>query len=323
MTYGDQARLTNGRTTGPEGIAAQQLVSSFSRRSFMIPTLAGVHVGLHDIYTRRAFQKRQHFEPALIVCLMLTGSVRFSPSSHEPTLLFPEGSCSLLCLKALTSGSIKIPPSTHVTAVLISFADPQSDTALETYKEERTCTGSNAPPCPRTCTPQTTLLSQSTLVPALHKVAFSMLERPISGLADRLWLGSRSLDILSTVLQHAQNCKKHDQVRLQLSHSDRRKVQDAHTLMLSQLDHEWTIRELATIVGLNENKLKRGFNIQFGSSVYACLQKNRMHVAASLLHKSSESVTDIALTVGYSSPAHFAKVFRRYHGFSPRDFRRA
>ena len=78
-----------------------------------------------------------------------------------------------------------------------------------------------------------------------------MLKRPVSTPSDRLWMGSRSFDVLSAILQNLKTQTYH-QERVQLSRGDHRKVKNAHTLMLSQIDHEWTIRELATTVGLNE-----------------------------------------------------------------------
>jgi AraC family transcriptional regulator len=47
-----------------------------------------------------------------------------------------------------------------------------------------------------------------------------------------------------------------------------------------------------------------------------------MSKARLLLRETSHSVIDVGLAVGYSSPSHFAHVFRREVGVSPTDYRR-
>jgi len=47
----------------------------------------------------------------------------------------------------------------------------------------------------------------------------------------------------------------------------------------------------------------------------------RMREARRLLRQTERSMIAIALDVGYSSPSHFAQVFRREVGVSPTDYR--
>jgi len=47
----------------------------------------------------------------------------------------------------------------------------------------------------------------------------------------------------------------------------------------------------------------------------------RMAEARRLLRETDRSVIDIGLDVGYSSPSHFAQIFRRKVGVSPTDYR--
>jgi AraC family transcriptional regulator len=46
-----------------------------------------------------------------------------------------------------------------------------------------------------------------------------------------------------------------------------------------------------------------------------------MAEARRLLRETDASIIRIALDLGYSSPSHFAQVFRRQVGVSPRDYR--
>jgi transcriptional regulator GlxA family with amidase domain len=48
-----------------------------------------------------------------------------------------------------------------------------------------------------------------------------------------------------------------------------------------------------------------------------------MSHARSLLAQNALPIRQVAVRVGYPQPAQFAKSFRRYHGQSPSNFRRA
>jgi AraC family transcriptional regulator len=46
-----------------------------------------------------------------------------------------------------------------------------------------------------------------------------------------------------------------------------------------------------------------------------------MAEARRLLRETERSVIEIGLEVGYSSPSHFAQIFRREVGITPSDYR--
>jgi len=41
-----------------------------------------------------------------------------------------------------------------------------------------------------------------------------------------------------------------------------------------------------------------------------------------MLRKTNVPIIEIALEIGYESPSHFAQVFRRVTGVSPRDYKK-
>jgi AraC family transcriptional regulator len=53
------------------------------------------------------------------------------------------------------------------------------------------------------------------------------------------------------------------------------------------------------------------------------LTRERMLQAQQLIRETSRSLIEIALEVGYTSPSHFAQVFRRTVGVAPTQFRNA
>jgi AraC family transcriptional regulator len=53
------------------------------------------------------------------------------------------------------------------------------------------------------------------------------------------------------------------------------------------------------------------------------VKRERIVRAQKLICETSRSFIEIALEVGYTSPSHFAKVFRRVVGVTPTEFRNA
>ena len=45
-------------------------------------------------------------------------------------------------------------------------------------------------------------------------------------------------------------------------------------------------------------------------------------MAERLLRETDENATDIAMRLGFSSSQHFSRLFRRYNGLTPSDYRR-
>ncbi len=75
--------------------------------------------------------------------------------------------------------------------------------------------------------------------------------------------------------------------------------------------------ELARQVGINDNKLKKGFKELYNTTVFAYLRRQRLLKAKQLIQQHGVSVTDAACKVGYSNAGHFATLFKKNYGVSP------
>jgi AraC family transcriptional regulator len=53
------------------------------------------------------------------------------------------------------------------------------------------------------------------------------------------------------------------------------------------------------------------------------VMRERITRAQQLMRETSRSIIEVALEVGYTSPSHFTKVFRRITGVAPNEFRTA
>ena len=91
--------------------------------------------------------------------------------------------------------------------------------------------------------------------------------------------------------------------------------------MREGLDGEFSLARLANDAGMSMSHFSRMFRKATGRSRSQYFIHLRMETACQLLLESDASIVDIALGVGYGSPSHFAQVFRRYTGLSPRAYR--
>ena len=112
-----------------------------------------------------------------------------------------------------------------------------------------------------------------------------------------------------------------DGVQDALSLRERRRLLAARDRLLGDLSAPPTIAELAMEVGLNQLKLKQGFKVLFGTSVYALFQRHRMERARELLFE--HNVTETALILGYSNISHFSTAFRKQFGMLPSEARKS
>lgn len=82
-----------------------------------------------------------------------------------------------------------------------------------------------------------------------------------------------------------------------------------------------TIDELAEMENYNVTYYNDWFKQKTGISPGLYLRRIRIEKAKELLKNSSFGVTDIAITVGYSSNSTFTRAFRSVTGMTPKDYR--
>jgi len=99
----------------------------------------------------------------------------------------------------------------------------------------------------------------------------------------------------------------------------RRKLLQIQKYMDMHLGEKLRIDELAAIAGLSPSHFARAFKMSTSLPPLRYLQERRMHSAHGLLVNGGMSIGDVAAVVGYSDPSHFAEVFRKTFGVTPRQ----
>jgi signal transduction histidine kinase/AraC-like DNA-binding protein/CheY-like chemotaxis protein/ABC-type sugar transport system substrate-binding protein len=98
-------------------------------------------------------------------------------------------------------------------------------------------------------------------------------------------------------------------------------VKRALVYLHQNYDHPLSRWEIAKAIGVSENYLSHIFRRELGLSPWEYLNRYRIKQARELLIHTNDSITSVALQVGFSDPAYFSRVFRKETDLSPSAFR--
>jgi AraC-like DNA-binding protein len=90
---------------------------------------------------------------------------------------------------------------------------------------------------------------------------------------------------------------------------------------LNYANFDFRVDELGEELHLSRAQLFRKVNALTGSTPKELLRLYRIRKAASLLAAGKDNITTIMYEVGFKSPSHFAKCFRKYFGKNPSEYR--
>lgn len=104
--------------------------------------------------------------------------------------------------------------------------------------------------------------------------------------------------------------------------------QSTETMMLSAKDYidrninlDLGIEQLADFVGISCSYFSQLFKQHFSETFLEYLTRKRMELAMSLLVTSEQSVAQIGRAVGYEERRYFTRVFQKYSGVTPSEYR--
>jgi len=159
------------------------------------------------------------------------------------------------------------------------------------------------------------------ITPAMRTVLTQVLQCPYQGGTRRLYLESKTLELIALSLAHALPDGEPSPTRPSLRPDDIERIHAARDMLLRTLEEPPSLLALARHVGLNDFKLKRGFRQVFGTTVFGYVRDQRMARARQLLEQQRLNVTEVAGAVGYANPSQFAAAFKRKFGVNPASYR--
>src|SRR5467141_2638322 len=90
----------------------------------------------------------------------------------------------------------------------------------------------------------------------------------------------------------------------------------------SNLHRTIHIRNLSAVARRSPAHFSRKFKLAVGDSPHAYVVRRRLERACHLMITSAASLSEIALSVGFSDQAHLCRLFRQAFGQSPANWRR-
>jgi len=148
---------------------------------------------------------------------------------------------------------------------------------------------------------------QMPLTGELLKVAISIWESQYQGTPRRLWMQGKIRELLALMLVHE---------------TPNSLVEQACERVAQKPHINWTIPMLTKELATNECYLKQAFRQKFNMGVSSWIQSYRIELAKEKLIYQDQTITKIALDLGYQSSSYFAKVFKQQTGLSPKSYRK-
>jgi two-component system response regulator YesN len=98
-------------------------------------------------------------------------------------------------------------------------------------------------------------------------------------------------------------------------------VDRAKKFISENISQDISREDIANHVFLNPDYLNRVFKKELGMPISEYIQQERFRIVKELLANTDIPVSTIALQVGYTNFSHFSKMFRKYFGMNPMDYR--
>jgi AraC-like DNA-binding protein len=109
--------------------------------------------------------------------------------------------------------------------------------------------------------------------------------------------------------------------------STREELQRRCLVGLAYMDAHWnedvTLEDLAAVAGLSQGHFLRAFTQCFGLTPSKALRRRRLDHAADALRVGGQSVTEVALSCGYTNHSAFTRAFSALHGVAPSIYAKA
>ncbi len=156
-----------------------------------------------------------------------------------------------------------------------------------------------------------------TMIPSIQIALYQMLNCPYQGLTKRLFLESKTVELIALQLEQSVFAKNRIRMSPALCPADIERIHEAKNIIICNMKQPPSLMELARRVGLNDFKLKIGFRHVFGKTVFGYLHEHRMEQSRQLLEDGKMNVKEVSYAVGYMDSGRFSDAFKKQFGVRP------
>lgn len=101
-----------------------------------------------------------------------------------------------------------------------------------------------------------------------------------------------------------------------------KKVEELGEFIKENLAEDHSIKNLCRRSGLNPNKLQKGFNYLFSSTINEFTTSKRLEKAQVLLQSKEYNVGDVMTAIGLESSSYFSKIYKERYGITPKTYKK-
>jgi len=84
-----------------------------------------------------------------------------------------------------------------------------------------------------------------------------------------------------------------------------------------------SLQAIADHVGLHPAYISKVYKVETGTGISDYVMKVKMEKAVELLRSKNEKIYNVASQLGYHTPHYFIKVFKKYYGVTPQEFKQS
>lgn len=166
---------------------------------------------------------------------------------------------------------------------------------------------------------QSGILYLSDLSPNLPSIVDEINRCSLKGFSRTLFMESRALELISLQLEQIDKDLPgfHACSSGRLHPQDQKQTERTRSYLLTNLEKQHCLKDLAGIAGMSHPKLNRCFKQLYGMTVFEYLRNERLNRAKHIIEVEGMSVTEAAYEVGYDSLSHFSQAYKKQFGTSP------
>jgi len=228
----------------------------------------------------------------------LSHELKMRPDFHN-LVYSPEGKDVSRVHRAQTVEMLHISLQRDFFISCLGNPDPWSDRVLDDLQHERPFSGNKINP---EITPHMKVL--------IEGVRNTSETEPMRNLL----IQSKALELLALQIGQFRTASS---INEEVRHDEAEKLYQLKAYLEANFLSDLNLTQLSKICLLNEFKVKKGFKILFGTTVFNYLRKLRMEHAAQILRNNAISIDEVADILGYEHAQHFSIAFKKYMGVSP------
>lgn len=277
---------------------------------------SGIRLGILDYEPREPVMQFDGNAPAFGFGFCLSGTIKSRVSCLKDSFVIKNGKSAFFHFPDLSGYREEV--KGHILRVLVQMEPELFCSLMEDDFDripptlQRFADGTGVKPC------RVTNIITPSMQTALHQI----LSCPYHGLTRQLFLESKAMELMAYKLAQFESDPAKTKIHPVLKSNDVERIHYARDLLIKDIENPPGLVELARSAGMSRSKLHHNFRVVYGITPFDYLRDRRLEKARIFLNEGNMDVTEVAYSVGYSSPSHFTKVFKQYFGMPPSNYRR-